>query len=334
MTRRTLWLMLAVAAAATAQQVPSIQSRAHAFLGTLDSSARRKTTQAFNTGDRSNWGYTPRARRGLPTGEMTATQRSAADAVIRESLSPHGFAKVDGVIELEPILGALERSGKFRDPDRYYFSIFGDPLGSSWGWRFEGHHLSLNFTFVGRETSATPAFFGANPARVPSGIRAGWRVLAEEEDLGRRLVTMLSSDQLRRATIAARAPTDIVTGNDRRVSLDKFEGLPASAMNADQRGQLMRLINTYVGNANAAIAAGEVEKITRAGSGRLHFGWAGGTEPGQPHYYRIHGPTILIEYDNTQNNGNHIHSVWRSPENDFGEDLLRKHYAEAAHHRP
>jgi len=158
-------------------------------------------------------------------------------------------------------------------------------------------------------------------------------LLHDEEDLGRELVNSLSADQRKRAILSTRAPADLITGADREVRIARFEGLPASSMSAQQRDLLMRLTRTYVGNAAAEIAEREMEKIRQAGIDRLYFAWAGGTQPGQPHYYRVHGPTILIELDNTQDNANHIHSVWRAPGGDFGEDLLRRHYAESAHHR-
>lgn len=175
-------------------------------------------------------------------------------------------------------------------------------------------------------------FLGANPARVPDGPRAGWQVLGTEENLGRSLLASLTAGQRKRAVTSSRAPSDIVTGTDRRFALEKQEGLPAAAMNAAQRQMLLRLVRTYVDNAPAAIADAEMQKILTAGIEKLHFAWAGGDRHGQGHYYRVHGPTILIEYDNTQNGANHIHTVWRKPAGDFGDDVLARHYAEAPHH--
>lgn len=202
-----------------------------------------------------------------------------------------------------------------------------------WGWRFEGHHLSLNVTFAPGGASYTPMFLGANPARVPDGPRQGWQVLGDAERLGRSLLASLSADQRTRAVIATRAPSDIVTGTDRRFDLERFEGLPAAAMTAAQRKALDSLVRSHVGNAPAAIADAEMQKLRSAGLERLYFAWAGGDRQGQGHYYRVHGPTILIEYDNTQDGANHIHTVWRKPAGDFGDDLLARHYAEAPHHR-
>jgi Protein of unknown function (DUF3500) len=291
----------------------------------------QKAQLPFASPERFNWHYVPRPRRGAPLQDLTPEQKTSLDQLLRAGLSEGGFTKAKGVIELESILGRVEGSD-LRDPGQYFFTLFGDPASPSWGWRFEGHHLSLNYTVTPAEIRTTPEFFGANPARVSSGPRAGWRLLHDEEDLGFQLVKSFSSEQRKRAILSARAPADLITGADREVRLQRFEGLPASAMSAPQRDLLMRIAQTYVGNATGAIAEREMEKIKQAGIDQLYFAWAGGTEPGQPHDYRVHGPTILIELDNTQNGANHIHSVWRTPGGDFGEDLLRKHYAEAGHH--
>ncbi|MGZ5494272.1 MAG: DUF3500 domain-containing protein, partial [Thermoanaerobaculia bacterium] len=282
----------------------------------------------FASAERFNWHYVPRPRRGVPLRDLTSDQKTSLDQLLRAGLSDDGFTKVKGVIELESILGRVEGSD-FRDPGQYFFTLFGDPASASWGWRFEGHHLSLNYTVTPTEIRTTPEFFGANPARVSSGPRAGWRLLHDEEDLGRQLVSNFSADQRKRAILSARAPADLITAADRQVRLQRFEGLPASVMSAPQRDLLMRLAHTYVGNTAGVIAEREMERIRQAGIDHLYFAWAGGTQPGQPHYYRVHGPTILIELDNTQDGANHIHSVWRTPGGDFGEDLLRKHYAES-----
>ena len=282
----------------------------------------------FDSPRRTTWHYVPGSRPGIPIGDLNATQRKALEQLLRTALSDQGLTKVKGVIELEPILGRLERSS-FRDPDRYSIALFGDA-----GWKFEGHHLSINATFAGNERSVTPSFLGANPATVPDGPRRGWRVLGAEEDLGRELLKSLSAAQRAEAVISTRAPRDIITGVARQVSLQRFEGLPASKMNTAQRELMMRLVQAYVGNASTDVVKRETEMLRAAGIEKVHFAWAGGSEPGQPHYYRVHGPTILIEYDNTQDGANHIHSVWRTPGRDFGDDLLKKHYATGHHSKP
>lgn len=301
------------------------------FLSSLSPAMRQKALMRFGDEGRFDWHYVPRSRGGLPLGDLNKEQTSLLHAFLRANLGTAGYRKAAGVIELEPILGRLEGS-RFRDPARYYFSLFGDPAAVPWGWRFEGHHLSLNVTQTPRGTSYTPMFIGANPARVPSGARAGWQLLRDEEHHARAFLQSLDTAQRARAVISARAPADIVTGTDRSLRLQRFEGLAASAMTGRQRQALLELVAVYVRNAPQPAADAEIAKIRRAGIEKLHFAWAGGTQPRQRHYYRIHGPTVLIEYDNTDDSGNHIHTVWRNPQGDFGDDLLARHYAEAPHH--
>lgn len=312
----------------------AIAEAARAFVQRLDGPRREKAVFAFADDERFDFHFIPRERRGLPLGEMTPVQRDAAHRLLRTTLSSQGYNKAVGVMRLEQILGTLEGRPERRDPERYFFSVFGTPSTTApWGWRFEGHHVTLNFTSAGGVTVGTPAFLGANPAMVPSGPFAGWRLLGAEEELGRDLVLSLDATQRTRAVIAAEAFPDIVTGADRRVSLEGYEGLPASAMSAEQRELLWRLLREYVQNMEPGISRAQLAKIEDAGIGRVHFAWAGSTVPGEGHYYRVHGPTLLLEYDNTQNAANHVHSVWRDLTDDFGDDLLGRHYREAEHHR-
>ena len=335
MKTRVISLIVVLAGVAIAQE--TLQQRlggaASALAARLGATLHRRSQVPFDSENRFDWHYVPRSRRGVPLEVLNAEQKSALDRLLHTALSDQGFEKAKGIIELEPILGGIEGSPRSRDPGKYFFTLFGEPAQTPWGMRFEGHHLSLNFTVTPSEVRATPAFYGANPARVSSGPRAGWRLLRDEELLGRELVTSLSAEQRKIAIISSRAPSDIVTGVDRQIDLTTYDGLPAAAMTQPQRTLLLRLVGTYVGNAAEPIAADEMAKLTNAGLNRLHFAWAGAIRAGEPHYYRIHGPTILIEYDNTQNGANHIHTVWRTPGRDFGDDLLRRHYAEAPHHR-
>jgi len=303
------------------------------FLSLLTIEQRKEVVLSFESDDRLDWHYIPRSREGISLKQMSDVQRKAAHALLRAALSDKGYSKTLGVIELEAVLREIQ--GAYRDPDLYYFTMFGAPSSTApWGWRFEGHHLSLNFSSVTNELVATtPAFFGANPAHVSTGPKAGLRVLKAEEELGRELVRSLDQTQSRRAIIAARAPADIVTGADEKVDIGKPEGLSVAAMTADQRSLLMQLVEEYVNNMRSEYADSFMARIGRGGIEKIHFSWAGGLEPGQGHYYRIHGPTFLIEYDNTQNNANHIHTVLRDIENDFGVDLLRRHYQTSPHHK-
>lgn len=310
----------------------AIAAAARALLAALDASERGRIVQAFEGDARERWHYTPQRRQGLAIGDLGDAERAALHALLGAALGERGQAKVEGILRIEPILGQIEGNAGFRDPGRYHVMLFGAPADAApWGWRFEGHHLSLNFTHVGQGVASTPAFFGANPARVPSGPDRGLRVLGEEEDAGRALFAMLTAAQQQRARLAGSAPDDIVTGNDRRARLAGFEGLPAAEMTAAQREHLVRLIAMYTGNLHPALAAAHMARIQGAGIERVHFAWAGSAEPGRGHYYRIHGPTHLIEYDNR--GGNHIHTVFRDLENDFGEDLLARHLREDHGHR-
>ena len=305
-----------------------------AFLTLLDAPERAQTQLTFDAAERFNWSYVPMERQGLPIAAMTMDQRRALYTLLRSGLSTAGYLKASAIIQLEPILKALEINGPTRDSERFYLTVFGTPgQGLPWGWRFEGHHVSLNFTIADDGSVATtPMFFGANPAEVPLGPYSGWRVLAAEEDLGRQLLGMLDATQQRQAIITATAPGDIVTGHDRIARLAHFEGLPVRAMTTAQHDLLLRLVGEYVHNLADDLARAHLDRITQAGVEHLHFAWAGSAERGAGHYYRIHGPTTLIEYDNTQNDANHVHTVVRDLEEDWGGDVLAQHYEQADHH--
>jgi len=313
---------------------PQMAEAATRLLGTLDPAQRAKAAWPFAAEERFNWAFVPRDRQGLPLAAMNERQRAAAFALLRAGLSEAGVAKADGVRVLEGVLLALERSAH-RDPERYYFTIFGEPGGATWGWRYEGHHISQNWTIVnGTATATTPAFIGANPAEVREGPHKGLRVLAAEEDLARALVTALTPAQRERAVLGETVPSDILTGNARRASIDGRAGLPADAMTAEQRRLLTRLIEEHASLQAPGLADQRLAKVRAEAPADLLFAWMGRTEraPGNAHYYRVHGRTFLIEYDNTQNDANHQHVVWRDLGGDFGEDLLARHYATAPHH--
>lgn len=305
------------------------------FLASLTDAQRSSATFAFDDAERTDWHYVPRGRAGLPLQAMDARQREAAFAVLGTGLSARGALLARGVLELEGILGELEGGffGARRDPERYYLTVFGPPADAQpWGWRFEGHHLSVNVTELGRDGQVVaPLFVGANPARVPRGPKQGLRLLAAEQDVAFALLGTLDAAQRARAVIADRTFGDIVTGSDPAVRPMAFAGLPASAMTAAQQLQLRRLLEVYAGRMADDAAARQLERIDAAGFERLHFAWAGALQPGGPHYYRIHGPTVLVEYDNSQDDANHIHTVWRDLQNDFGGDLLRRHHARSQH---
>ena len=321
--------------AALAGTEAEMAQAATTYLASLGPTELDRGTWPMDALERHDWHFVPRERYGVRLKDMTADQRVAAHGLLQSVLSAQGYLKASGVMQLEGILGAIEGRPERRDPEDYYVNVFGTPSsGAPWAWRFEGHHISLNFTASGDgEPSVTPRFMGSNPHVVREGPAAGWSLLGAEENLARALMATLTAPQRTRAVIQAEAPRDIVTGNARRVELDRFEGLPASEMTSDQRQLLMRLIEEYLNNTKADVSNREMDRIHDAGMETLHFAWAGSLARGEGHYYRIHGPTVLIEYDNVQGGANHVHSVVRDPENDFGDDLLRRHYEEADHHQ-
>jgi hypothetical protein len=315
---------------------------ARAALRSLPDSIRSAATFAFDSAERSNWYYVPLDRKGVTLSRMTADGRARVDSLLLTGLSPRGFATAKSIMRHESILHDIEAAGPpegrrfVRDSSKYYLSVFGDPNAAEpWGWRVEGHHLSVNYTAIDRSAQVvSPVFFGANPARVPSGPHAGLRILAAEEDLARELVKMLDAKQRAVAVFSDTALVEIETRNDPKARSLKTEGLRAADMTAPQRAQLRRLVEHYAGRVSAASRDHALRDVDDGGFGKLRFAWAGGTEVGQAHYYRIHGPTILIEYDNQQTNANHIHTVWRDLRHDFGGDLLAEHYRKHKHANP
>jgi len=322
---------------ATGADTAAWAAPARAFLSSLDAGQRATASFRFDDPERTNWAYVPQSRRGIPLGDMSPAQRAAAFGVLATGLSERGTRMARGIIELEGTLRDLEGFPwrPRRDPGLYYLALFAGPGAvPPSGWRFEGHHLSVNVTDLGPHGQiVAPLFMGANPARVPTGPRQGHRLLAGEEDFAFELLGMLDPRQSARATIAGQTFGDIVSGTDPTAAPMAFAGLSAAEMSAEQRRQLRRLLELYAGRMADSSASRQLRRIEEAGFERLHFAWAGANRPGEPHYYRIHGPTVLVEYDNSQSGANHIHTVWRDLENDFGVDLLRRHYARQPHRR-
>lgn len=301
------------------------------FLVALTPEQRAQARFEFANAERTDWHFIPRPRKGLPIKEMTQEQRLLAHALLATGLSNRGYAKAVSVMSLEAVLAELEkaRPGNVRDPERYYVTIFGTPGGAEpWSWRFEGHHLALNFTVVGDAAPAmTPSFFGANPGEVRTAPRAGTRVLAAEEELGRTLVKALTEEQRKEAVIAAEAPKDILAMPGRNDV--KPQGLAQSKLTPEQNAMLVRLVKEYLFRCRPDVAAEDWAKVEKAGADKLFFAWAGGFERGQPHYYRVQSGSFVLEYDNTQNEANHPHSIWRDFDHDFAADLLGEHYKTA-----
>jgi hypothetical protein len=310
------------------------------FLESLTPEQRRKSNFDFGSPERQRWHYLPREmfdRQGLCLKQMTPNQRKTAFALLASGLSQMGYDKARAIIHLETTLGEIERllgtARLIRDPDLYYFSVFGDPTTPDpWSWRAEGHHVSLNFTIVNREWIApNPFFLGANPAEVHTGPQKGLRILTQEEELARSLLKSLTADQQKKTIINSVAPADILTRAMPKVEFGSADGLAAESMTPAQRQNLDCLIHEYIDRLPIELAKIEKTKLKNASLNDIHFAWAGSKDRGKPHYYRLHGTFFFVEYDNTQNNANHIHTVWSHLENDFGLDLLNLHYKQGHH---
>lgn len=344
MKRAPTWLFLGSLLAASAASGLAVHSAtapppgaamaeaAKKLLEALPAPQRQKASFTLEDAHRVEFFFVPTPRKGLPLKEMSAPHRQLAMAFLKTGLSQPGYTRATQIIELEKVLAELEKNPVRRDHELYYVSVFGTPAAAgTWGWRFEGHHLSLNFTVVkGTMIATTPQFMGANPAEVRvDGPLKGRRTLAAEEDLGRRLVTSLNEKQRKEAIFDDDAPADILTENKSTVESLGSAGILVKALDPKQAGLVRQLIREYTGRMPAAVAEDRLARIEKAGFGEIRFAWAGGLEPGQGHYYRVQGPTFLVEYDNTQNKANHIHTTWRDFQGDFGRDLLREHYKSA-----
>lgn len=313
-----------------ADELPSavaMKTAADAFLASLDDAKRSKAAFDFGADDRENFRFTPRERTGLPLKEMDEAQNAAAIRLLEAALSEKGKLKAMQIMTLESVLRELEKNPVYRDPGKYYVSIFGKPGNEKgWGWKFEGHHLSLNYTVVGGKVSVTPSFFAANPAEVREGEHKGLRVLAAEEDLAMALVNVLLEGGKKEVIFSDKAPGEILTAENRKATALDPVGITAAEMSDGQQKALRELISEYVTRHRKDLADADLAKIDKAGFENVRFGWAGGTKRGEAWYYRIQGPTFLMEAANTQNNANHIHATWRDFEGDFGRDLMSEHY--------
>ncbi len=317
--------------AAAPQAAKEMADACTAFLNSLSAAQKEKAAYAYEDGERVFWYYPPLNRHGLALRDMDAQQRELAHGMMASGLTHESYEQAKLIIDHELVLGPLEKEQGLvtfvRDPELYYFTVFGEPGGADpWGWRAEGHHVSLHFSIWGDIViSMTPFFFGANPAEVRKGPKTGLRILGAREDLSFDLVQSLDAGQRREAIIYDKAPLDILTYNSSKVSLPKEEGLPGSRMSGTQQEMLMALISEYVNQVRPDVSQGRLDTIKEQGIDGFHFAWAGPTEKQQEHYYRIHGGDFVVEFDNRQDGANHIHSVWREIENDFAQDVLRQH---------
>jgi hypothetical protein len=312
---------------------------ARAFIDSLEPAQRSQAHGAFDAPDRREFTYLPGPRPGLALADMSAQQQARAMDLLATGLSERGLADARAIIQLEAILAELERSvgrrgWERRHPEHYWIRVLGDPGGPDpWAWKVGGHHLAVHLTVVGEQVAGTPLFFGANPATVPDGhSKAGLRTLPDEEDLGRALVTGLPAHHREVAVTAPVAPRDILTRHDPVADVRLIPpGLAYEEMDGERRGLLIQLVRRYLERAIPEVSEAAWADIDRSGLDRVTFRWAGPVEPGHGHYYAVLGPTFLLEYDNTQNNANHVHTVWRDLGRDWGEDLLAAHYVSNEH---
>lgn len=313
---------------------PSNVDTANSFLNSLSADKKGKILQPFDDG-RTNWHYFPSTmfeRNGIYIRDLSTLQRDLLQKLLQSYLSQKGYEKTRNIMGLENVLRELG-GGSYRDPELYIVAFYGEPAADKvWGWKFEGHHISLNFTVVNDKISYTPRFFGANPAEVPSGSQKGFRALKEEEDIALKLMTSMTTLQKDKAIFRQSAFSDIQTGNDSHAEpLDKV-GIAAKELNGDQKKILQDLIMEYLSAMPEELARKRMQQVEDSNFEEITFGWAGQVALHAPHYYRVQGDKFLIELDNTQNNANHIHCVWRDFNGDFGRDLIREHYKNSNHH--
>jgi hypothetical protein len=311
-------------------------SKAIEFLNSLNEVQKKKSIYPFQEMNRYEWHYLPATmvyRHGIGVKDLDTVQKQQLYNLLRAFLSMEGYTRTQNIMEFENLLKDMDPGNASRIPGNYFAAFYGTPGPDSvWGWKFSGHHVSLNFTVVKDQLAFAPFFFGIYPAEVKEGSRKGQRIIKEEEDLGFQLVNSLTTDQKQKAIFQLKAFPDIVTTNAQKVSPLAPVGILAGEMNPVQKTILNKLIVAYLLSMPADIAKKRMEKIVKEDMNATSFGWAGETKTGKPHYYRVQGKSFLIEFDNTQSNANHIHTVWRDFNGDFGEDLLREHYHNSKHH--
>ena len=319
-----LFLALAAVVMPKSTELSPTTQAAEDFLATLTPGQRLAAVYGLDSAERTNWQYVPAKRKGISWGEMNQVQQAAAKKLLESALSSDGYAKVEAIRHLEPVLAEMENGNKERDLTRYWFVFFGEPSESRpWVWRYEGHHLSLTFgNNKGKMISSTPQFLGSNPAEVRIGDQKGERVLAVEQDLGFKLVESFSAEQLEKAVVSKEAPSDILTTNARKAVIDGHLGVGYDSMDKASKKLLMELISVHMGVQTKGEQKRRMDILRKEGLGEIAFAWIGPVSRAGRHYYRIQGKSFLIEYDNTQTDGNHIHTVWRDAVTDFGGELV------------
>jgi hypothetical protein len=325
------------------QRDRSLAEAANNFLASLRPELRSKYEFAFDDAYRKDWSNLPHfihPRKGLKMGDLNPQERAAAHRLIQTMMSSQGYYKAEVIMGImDEFLGSATEAAQGHYGSEFYFlDVFGKPGGDDpWGVKLDGHHLALNVAVIDHNLSMTPLHLGADPAVIPSGRHAGWAVLAGETAKGFALRNSLKPEQAKQAVLSENVPADIFTLPGRDRELKAPAGL--SGLQDHQRDLLEALIDEYLGNLRPDVARNYRASMQAAGFDKIHFAWMGPSEPGKAVYYRVHGPTVLIEYDNVvppnsrgaANDPLHIHTVLRSPENDFGDDWLRRHRLEHHH---
>jgi len=315
-------------------QKNSFSLQANKFLTSLSAEQSKKALYSFENDERYNWNYIPlNNRKGIMLSELNEKQKQYAFDLLKMYLSDTAFRQAKEIIQLEVVLKELEnraKSDKYRDPGNYTFLFFGKPSDTSvWGWRFEGHHISFSFSTANNKIVAgTPGFMGANPAIVLTGPQKGEEVLKSETELGFELIRSFTPEQFQKAAISNEVPSEIVTSNSRKAMIENPKGIFYAEMKTEQQKIFLQLLSVYINRYTEHFADDMMHEIEDAGLNNLRFAWSGSKEHaiGNPYYYRIQGPTLIIELDNTQNNANHVHTVIRDLKHDFGGDELLQHY--------
>ncbi len=306
-------------------------SIANTFINSLDSVQKSKTVFPFDTMSRYDWHYVPASsvpRQGIAIRELDSIQKQNVYNLLKTYLSSNGYTRTQDIMNTEYLLKELEPNSKGRIPENYFVAFYGNPgKDKTWGWKFGGHHLALNY-----ELAFAPFFFGVYPAVRTTNKDKEKNIFKDEEGLGFKLVNSLTQEQKLKAIFKLVPFVDVVTKNSHKVVPFDTVGIIAKDLTLEQKHFLNQLIVTYLSNMPTKIAKLRMKRIISEDFNQISFGWAGSTKVGEPHYYRIQGKTFLIELDNTQHNANHVHTVWRDFNGDYGIDLLKEHYKNSNHH--
>jgi hypothetical protein len=318
------------------KQLPSNADEAIAFINSLEPDQKKNAVFPFYDLTPHEWSFLP-ASTSYPDGvslkDLDSIQKPRLNNLLQAYLSTKGYIKTKTIMDLENVLHEINPGSPNRIPENYFVAIYGTPnKDSAWGWSFQGHHVALNFTVVKDKIAFAPFFFGSNPAEVKDGPKKGTRAITDEEDIAFDLINTFTEEQRQKAIFQLQSFVEIVTSTATQVAPLPDVGIPVKGLTNDQRGILNKLLSAYLSSMPGELANMRLKQIQAEDFNAIHFGWAGATKKGEPHYYRIQGKTFLIEFDNTLNNANHIHTVWRDFNGDFGRDLLREHYQTSHHH--